>query len=251
MKNIILFLVACFYAYTCSAHALNFKISERDVVKNFTFHGQNITVSGQTQNGDTVAVVVLGPKKSYQIQRKEWEYGIWINGKKLNFNDIYSFYHLASSKPLLTISSEANLKSLKLTPDSLTCTAKEIVADSLEKTFCQAFHDEKVKAGLYGLNASKIAIQDNTFSTTFHIPEVAVSGRYDINIFTFNPFGKLTHTEYLHFYVRDGGFYKKLNEFANNYPITHSLLAITFALGMGSIVSFSFNRRRSLNGKIS
>jgi len=78
------------------------------------FKGIDILLYGARNQYGTIVVVARGPKKDFVLREKGKVAGIWTNTKNIELDDYYSFYSIASNKPIEEIHLEPSLNSLKI-----------------------------------------------------------------------------------------------------------------------------------------
>ncbi|MBT5659432.1 MAG: hypothetical protein HOJ02_04665, partial [Rhodospirillaceae bacterium] len=64
------------------------------------FHGDEVLLFGATDGDGDVIVIVRGPDRDLTVRRKDRIAGLWINNDEIDFDDVPSFYHVASSRPI-------------------------------------------------------------------------------------------------------------------------------------------------------
>lgn len=246
MHRLIYLAVFILFAANAQASVLSASLSEVIVEKDLSFKGVDITVKGERTPGDEIAILLLGPSKAYKIIKKEKFYGMWLNSKQYTLPFAHSYYRMAASKNLGQIANDETLRSLGFQLNNNDCFAKEPASPVEIHDFCNAFYKYKVNSGLYETEMVPIFTTENShFKGTFNVPQSVPTGIYHVHIFSFNKHGKLTDKTQLYFLVRNGKVFQTLADFATNYPLTHSLLAITFALTVGGLVGLMFNGKPS------
>lgn len=245
MSQLIYLVFLILFATSAQASIRNASLSEVIIEKDLSFKRADITVTGEIKLGDEVAILVSGPSKPYQIIKKEKFYGIWLGNKHFTLPSVQSYYRMAASTDLSRITDENTLRLLGFKLDDNDCVAEESASPQEVHDFCNAFYKYKVNSGLYETGAMTIWITGhNRFESTFNVPQIAPTGIYHLHIFSFDKGGKLTDKTQLYFLVRNGKIFQTLTDFAANYPLTHSLLAITFALMIGVLVGLTFNGKK-------
>jgi len=71
------------------------------------FTGASVVLFGATDGPGDIVVVVRGPERDIVVRRKRQVAGIWVNAKGETFAKVPSFYSLASSRPLDTLTTPA------------------------------------------------------------------------------------------------------------------------------------------------
>jgi len=250
MYRLIYLAVFILYAANVQASVSNASLSEVIIEKDLSFKGMDITVQGERSSGEEIAILLFGPSKAYKVIKKEKFYGMWLNSKQYTLPLVHSYYRMAASKDLEQITNYETLRSLGFQLNEDGCFAKEPASPQEIHDFCTAFYKYKVNSGLYETEMVPIFTTGNTrFSGTFSVPQSVPTGIYHMHIFSFNKHGKLTDKTQLYFLVRNGKVFQTLADFAANYPLTYSLLAITFALMVGGLVGLMFNGKQSGKNK--
>src|SRR5262249_18364628 len=147
------------------------------------FIGTDVFIYGVKQGPGDVVVVLRGPPVNYTVRRKERVAGIWLNTDRVDFQDVPSFYAIASSKPIeevMTPAAQANeevgIKQLKIVP-SEEADATDIAA------FTEALVRIKQASGLYQRDAATISFNNKPlFSGRVHFPANVPTGTYSIKV---------------------------------------------------------------------
>lgn len=250
MYRLIYLTIFILFATSAQASVLNASLSQVIIEKDLSFKGVDITVKGERSPRDEVAILLLGPSKAYKVIKKEKFYGMWLNNKQYILPYVHSYYRMAASKDLGQITTDKTLGLLGFQLNNNDCFAKEPASPEEIHDFCNAFYKYKVNSGLYETELVPIfSTGNNRFRATFNVPQSVPTGIYHMHIFSFNKLGKLTDKTQLYFLVRNGKVFQTLADFATNYPLTHSFLAITFALMVGGLVGLVFNGKQSGKNK--
>src|SRR3954452_25429701 len=64
------------------------------------FTGASVVLFGATDGPADVIAVVRGPERETTVWRKGKIFGIWANAEYVTFNNVPSFYAIASSRPI-------------------------------------------------------------------------------------------------------------------------------------------------------
>ncbi len=207
-----------------------------------SFRGMNILLFGAREDPGDIMVVVRGPEKHYVVRKKERIAGVWINSKQKEFDNIYSFYTIASSKPVEKIDNEYLLTSLGIGIDSLNWKPDKINRFEASDEFSKAMLETKQKLRLYPKNVEKVSFWGETlFRTNIVFPDNIPEGKYTAEVYLIND-GKLSSIQATPIYVKKVGFEAFMYHLAHNNEIVYGLLSVGMALLAGWLASMIFQR---------
>ena len=83
------------------------------------FEGTDLLLFGATEGEGDVIVVVRGPAGGATVRRKSRVLGIWINTASMRFDQVPSFYRVASSRPLDQVTTQGMRQRLQIGVDAV------------------------------------------------------------------------------------------------------------------------------------
>ena len=99
MSRLTLMLVAMLLATPAQAAPLVADLSKHLVAITAGFSGAEVLLFGAVDEPGDVVVIVRGPLRSVTMHRKSRVLGVWANTAKMTFEEVPSFYAIASSRP--------------------------------------------------------------------------------------------------------------------------------------------------------
>ena len=162
------------FADPVRANGLAADVSDRLIAITTAFVGGDVVVFGaiEEMEGDIV-ITMQGPRQSQMVRRKSRIAGIWVNRDRVAFEDVPSFFAIASTRPLEEIASSAVRKQFGLGVDYLTLEiSNEADYDTDERAaFAAALVRNKQKAGLYTKTSINVTFPGSKlFRATFSFP---------------------------------------------------------------------------------
>lgn len=183
-----------------------------------------------------IAIVVKGPMKTVIVRRKEQFLGMWMNLKAVEFDEVYSFYDLATTRALASFSDtkamaekDIGLNYLDFEPAGLSRSAQK----NRIATFREALIARKQSAGLYAFNEKEIIFsRPGFFKTVFDIPPNVPTGQYTVEGYLFEN-DELIDSDERELKVAQIGMNAEIFKFAYQQTFLYGLTAVLLALVMG------------------
>jgi uncharacterized protein (TIGR02186 family) len=171
-------------AATVRAEEVVADLSSHIIAINTGFTGASVVLFGATDGPADVVAVVRGPERDMTIWRKGKVAGIWVNAESVSFNNVPSFYSVASSRPLDTILSPSAAALYRIGTGSLKLNPTSPVAPERAKRFGDALVVEQQRAGLFTPEAGKISfLGERLFRASLSFPGNVPTGTYLVEIF--------------------------------------------------------------------
>jgi len=233
------------------------------------FHGDEVLLFGATDGDGDVIVVVRGPDRDLTVRRKDRIAGLWINNDEIRFDDVPSFYHVASSRPIeefappaLRSRHEIGVDYLDLQPvtaasDSPAASAVpaaatdgeaapsaiyDPLAEAREKSFRLALLRNEERAGLYGATMGKVNfLGDRLFRTRVDFPANVPTGTYTIEVFQIFD-GKVVGAQTTPLIVSKVGLGAEIYDFAHSNAALYGIFSVILALFAGWLAAVAFRR---------
>jgi len=258
MIRIVLLLAAILASAAAHAqgrHGLDLVTSlSSDVISiqsNFT--GTEIVVFGQASNierqpndpsGYELAIVVEGPPQDITTRRKGRFLGVWVNREAERFQNVPSFYAVASTVDIGAMAHRTVLDDLGigLNHINLAVSGASNVALSDRDDFRRAFVRLRVEAGLYSEQETSIEfLTDTMFRTNVPLPANIPVGEYKVKSFLFHHGELVSETEQM-LSVAKTGFEQITFELAQHYPLVYGVLAVLLAIFTGWLAGVIFRK---------
>ncbi len=243
MKKIAYLLFFVLYSSSGFANSLISSISENKILVDTKFQGKNILLFGIKNAVGDIVVLVKGPKKNYIVQKKEKMFGIWLQKKQIEFNNINSFYSIYSTKPLNEIKNQLLLENLNIGIDYLSINTKNnnhIVKIEEIKDFREALIEQKYKDNVYSKIANKANLMgNNLFKIKIHFPKKISLGIYTIETYLIDD-EKLSTLQIFPVEVKRTGFEAFIYNLAHSHKYFYAIFCIVAAIIAGFLASVIF-----------
>lgn len=225
---------------THSAQAQVTDLSESKIEIRYSFEGAELILFGTTGNlkldGDyDVVVVVRGPTLPSIVREKAKKYGIWMNDDAVTFPTAPGYYAVATSRPLTTITTRAELNAFGIGFDNLTLShqASTDLSEKEIQAFRKALYRGKAKNQLYREGQDPITlIGQGLFRTNIYLPSNVPVGDFQVNAYIIQD-GSVVGGNSIPMLVSKEGFERAVYDFANLYPFLYGLTAVLIALFAG------------------
>lgn len=204
------------------------------------FSGDEVMVFGAIEGEGDVVVVVRGPDQDLVLRRKERRMGIWVNGAEARFNEVPSFYALASTRPLWQILPEA--ERLRHRIGIATQPMAMLGGRPDPDAFRLAFLRIKGERRLYAENEPPAQLLGGRlFSARIEFPASVATGLYRIDAMLVRG-GRIIADRPLSLEVRRVGIGARLWRFAHEMPLLYGIAAVLAAALTGWFGSYVFRR---------
>ncbi len=229
---------------TAWAQSLVADLSNHLIAINTGFIGTEVVLFGATDGPGDVAVVVQGPPTEVMVRRKARVAGIWINTSSMEFQQVPSFYSVATNRPLEQIIGDAvlarheiGLRHLRLAPLSPGRASPDRIRE-----FREALIRNKQEEGLYGKSLGQVAfLGERLFRTNVYFPANVPTGAYTVSVFLIRD-GDVVSAQTTPLAVSKVGFSAEIFEFAMRQSTFYGISAIIFAVAAGWLAGAIFRK---------
>jgi len=211
------------------------------------FSGTDVLVFGATneQPGEIV-MVIRGPKETHVVREKDRIAGIWVNRHEAFFEQIPSFYAVASTAPMSEFVPLDVRKRHQIGLDALTLIARNSRYQPLPEPEAEKFRDAlirlKTSQGLYGKNVATVSTLENRlFRSELHLPATVPTGPYTVEVY-FVSDGAVVGAEITPLFVSKTGFSAEIFDFATVHSAWYAIVCIIFAILAGWAVALVFKK---------
>lgn len=221
------------------------------IQSNFT--GTEIVIFGQASDIERsphaaeefqLAIVVEGPPQDITTRRKGRFLGVWVNREAERFQNVPSFYALASTADIGEIADRdtRDEHGIGLNHINLAVSGVSNVSLSDRDDFRRAFVRLRQESGLYSERAASIEFLTETmFRTTIPLPANIPVGDYKVKSFLFYQDALVSRTEQT-LAVAKIGFEQVTFELAQNYSLLYGVLAVILAIFTGWLAGVIFKK---------
>ncbi len=207
------------------------------------FAGEDVLFFGAVDGPGDVVVVLRGPEVEQQVLRKSQVAGIWMNTARMTFQQVPSFYAVASTRPIEEIAEPPVLRSLEIGVEHLRLALPTaLVSANLAEEWRAALIRNKQDQGLFAREHTKVTLRDNTlFRTSFYLPPNVPVGYYQAQVYLFRD-GQAVSAQTIPLSVSKVGLEADVFLFAHQRPSLYGLVAVVIALLAGWIAHAAFRR---------
>jgi uncharacterized protein (TIGR02186 family) len=229
---------------TAWAQSLVADLSNHLIAINTGFVGTEVVLFGAVDGPGDVAVVVQGPPTEVMVRRKARVAGIWINAASMEFQQVPSFYSVATNRPLEQIIGDAvlarheiGLGHLRLAPLSPGRASPDRIRE-----FREALIRNKQEEGLYGKSLGQVAfLGERLFRTNVYFPANVPTGAYTVSVFLIRD-GDVVSAQTTPLAVSKVGFSAEIFDFAMRQSTFYGISAIIFAVAAGWLAGAIFRK---------
>src|SRR5262252_8357370 len=230
-------------------------VSARNVAVTSSFSGTEIVIFGAVDNSQQpsaesgyydIVIVVEGVPSRQVVRRKSNVAGLWLNTSSATFDNVPSYYAIASTRPIDEIASEefrathgVGFNHLRFTPafgQSQALSTEDL------KEFQQAIIRLKQKHGLYIQDNFRVAfIGKSLFRATIELPANVTVGPFATRVYLFHD-EKLLSQYSVRLNLEREGLERYLHRFAFGSPTLYGLVTVALAVAAGLVASTVFGR---------
>jgi uncharacterized protein (TIGR02186 family) len=223
------------------------------------YDGMELVLYGATQGltlADEIVVVLRGPGRDLRVMQKVRNFGIWMNSAPVEFDDVPSYYAIASSRPLNEIASIEGLRRDDIGLPSLLSKAAaravaetlELTSDEIENTPAPVDYQEAVirtgsRDALYAEAPYGVDVLDGgLFRATIALPPRTPVGAYSAEVYLFRE-GRPIARRVTALTVEKAGLERIIYEFAHQASMLYGLFCVALAMLAGYLANAIFGRR--------
>ncbi|WP_448192108.1 TIGR02186 family protein [Azospirillum sp. sgz301742] len=234
--------LAVVLATTARAQQLVADLSSHLIAITTGFTGTEVVLFGSTDGPGDVAVVVTGPRTVATVRRKARVAGIWVNRDKVVFDQVPSYYVVATNRPLEQFVRAPVLERHQIGLAHLRMEPKEPPTAGTLAEYRAALIRTKQRGGLYGVTLGQVAfLGERLFRTNIYFPANVPTGLYNVEVFLIRD-GDVISAQTTPLVVSKVGFSAEVFEFARSQPFSYGLAAVLGALAAGWFAGSIFRR---------
>ncbi len=226
--------LSALWSSASTAQALVADLSSHLIAISTGFNGTDVVLFGAIDGPGDVAVVVMGPKGRVTVRHKERVAGLWMNRRAMVFDQVPSYYAVATSRPLESLASPAVLGRHGIGLDHLSLMA---VSGSSHADLMPAYRSALIRAkqrdGLYGVGDGQVVfLGQRLFRTTISFPAEVATGAYAIDVFLIRDHDVVS-AQTTPLIVNKVGLSAGISEIAQRQPALYGLAAVFGAFAIG------------------
>jgi uncharacterized protein (TIGR02186 family) len=214
-----------------------------EITSNYT--GTDIVVFGAIEHPEDsgindVVVIVRGPDANMTVRKKDRVVLIWLNRDQATFQDMPSYYYLASTRALSAIGARNTLQRYGIGLANLT--PEKIISHHNPVPFLQALIRHKVQDGLYGETPVGVEFLSPTlFRVHVPLPATVPRGQYNAEVYLFRD-GNVISAQSTPLFIDQTGLERRLYDFSHSSPLSYGVSAVLMAMILGWLSSVIFRR---------
>lgn len=241
MVRLLLLLLVLLAPTSLQARSLVADLSIKEISIDHNFNGIDVLVFGARNTSGTIVVVMRGPSHDYILRKKERIAGIWMNAAHAEFQEVPSFYAVASSHPLSRVNNEQLLNRLGIGAKNVANIV--YIEDDLDpKLFEEAFISSRESNEAFSGDSEVIGfLWETLFKTLIRFPKNIERGTYTAEIYLFED-GKLAAMQSTPITVKQTGFAAFIYDLAHEHGILYGLVCIAIACGSAWLANAWFRR---------
>ncbi len=245
MSRLTLMLVVMLLAAPAQAAPLVADLSKHLVAITAGFSGAEVLLFGAIDEPGDVVVIVRGPLRSVTMHRKSRVLGIWANTAKLTFDEVPSFYAIASSRPLESIAGPSVLARHTMGIDQLRRSLKlprAKASENVKQVWQEALLRNQQRLGLYPTEVGRVGfLGDRLFRTRVEFPANVPTGAYRAEVYLLVD-GRVASAQTTPLIVSKVGVEADIFDFAYQHSAIYGVIAILIALVAGWLAHIAFRR---------
>lgn len=226
-----------------SSRLLSIDLTEQVVPITTGFTGSDLILFGAVREPGDIVVVVRGPTRTQVVRRKQRTFGVWVNKDEFVFEDVPSFYWVASNRDMSTFMTKELADIHQIGLDDLQLTALGEPDLSLDTAkFRSGLIRNMQRKGLYYREPGSLRfVSDQLFRTRINFPAQVSTGEFAVEVYLIAD-GKLRQFETTQLSVRKFGIEADVYNLAHQHSLIYGLLAVIIAVVAGWGANAAFRR---------
>ncbi|MCZ8147867.1 MAG: TIGR02186 family protein [Roseomonas sp.] len=218
------------------------ELSTRRIEVTTAFAGGEILVFGATERlshpgGDEVVVLATGPNAAIIVREKVQLLGLWVNGPAARFNDVPSYWAMASTRSPPEMLADVERTELRLGVDLISL--PQLGARGPQ--FRDALRDLKRADGLWADAVPMEVSGGRLFHARLPVPSTVATGEYRVQVLLVRA-GRVVARQELSLDIVRVGTAARIADVARDLPMLYGLACILLAAFAGWLGSVLFRR---------
>ena len=206
------------------------------------FAGTDVLLFGAIAEPGEVVVVVRGPLRRQVMHRKSRIAGIWVNTTTMTFEEVPSFFAVATSAPLEEIASQAVRERNKMEVQHLIELPPAKASADLAAAWEDALIRNKQREDLYPVEPSKVSFSGpQLFRTDVFFPSNVPTGNYQVHVYLMRD-GQVVSAQTTPLIISKIGLEADIFLFAHEQAAWYGVIAIILALLAGWLAHVAFRK---------
>ncbi|MBX7146643.1 MAG: TIGR02186 family protein [Alphaproteobacteria bacterium] len=204
------------------------------------FSGDKLLLFGAVDGEGDIVIIIRGPTSDTIVRKKEQILGIWVNRHSVAYQNIPSFYSIASTKPVIEFMNESLRRQYQIGLDQINLNVTEGEQDI---EFQKALLRNKEKKNLYLAEPAKVIFLGNQlFRAEVFFPSNVPTGNYLVDVMLVRN-NEIVGAFSTPLFVSKVGFSAAVYDWAHQQSALYGIASIIIAVCAGSISYFIFRRK--------
>jgi uncharacterized protein (TIGR02186 family) len=224
------------------AEALVADLSNHLIAITTGFTGTDLLLFGATDGPGDVVAVIRGPTGRAIVRRMGRLFGIWVNRDSVDFDEVPSFYAIASSRPLGQLLTAETAQRYGIGLANLGVQPPDDAVPAETADMLAALTRIKIRENLFRPEPGKVTfLGGQLFRADFHFPANVPTGSYLVQVLLLRD-GKVASAQTTPLIVSKVGVGADVYQFAHRHAAAYGVLAIVIALFAGWMAHLAFRR---------
>ena len=208
-----------------------------------SFTGTELLLFGAIDEPGDIVVVVRGPTATAVVRRKRPTLGLWLTRRSESFDNVPSYYAVATSRPLREIAPASLLQRLQIGTENLRFRSlgSPSRGDSI-RDYEQSIVRLKLRDGLYREDIGAVDfLGPKLFRTEISFPSTAPVGTYQTEVYLVRD-ERIVAAQSTPLFIDKQGVEQEVYDFSRTEPAVYGLVAVLIAMFSGWLAAVAFRR---------
>lgn len=207
-----------------------------------SFTGTDLLLFGAIDEPGDVVVVVRGPTATSVVRRKRPTLGLWLTRRSESFDNVPSYYAVASSRPLREIAPASLLQRLQIGTENLRFRYLGLRRFDNIGDYEKSIVRLKIRDGLYRESVGAIDfLGPKLFRTEISFPSTVPVGTYQTEVYLVRG-ERIIAAQSTPLFIDKQGVEQEVYEFSRTEPAVYGLVAVLIAVFSGWMAAIAFRR---------
>lgn len=207
-----------------------------------SFTGTELLLFGAIDEPGEVIVVVRGPTATSVVRRKRPTLGFWLTRRSESFDNVPSYYAVASSKPLDAIAPNSLLQRLQIGTEHLRFRYLGVRRPEDAGDYHKSIVRLKIRDGLYRESIGAVDfLGPKLFRTEISFPSTVPVGTYQTEVYLIRD-NRIVAAQSTPLFIDKQGIEQEVYDFSRQEPAVYGLVAVLLAVFAGWLAAVAFRR---------
>jgi uncharacterized protein (TIGR02186 family) len=217
-------------------------LSDHHIAITTGFAGTEVLIYGATEGEGDVAVIIRGPESPVMVRRKERRFGIWVNRRQVQFNNVPSFYRIAVNRPLDEIASAATRARFQMGLAHLRMPPVGTRPPVENAAFRAGLIRNRERSEQFAGESGRVSfLGPRLFRTRIYLPANVPPGQFTVEVLLLQG-GQVVHAQTTPMLVGRSGLSAEVFDFAHRQPAFYGIIAVVIAVAAGWSASVAFRK---------